>query len=74
VAYVSTPDPSSTVAELSAVTDTVERSRDRVARLAEPYLGTESEDIISAVYEAERALRVAERALQRALKVVRARA
>lgn len=67
------PDPSSAVAELSAVTDTIERSRERVAQLAEPYLGSEREDVVSAVYEAERALMGAERALQRALKVVRGR-
>jgi phage tail protein X len=66
------PESSSAVAELTAVTDTIERSRDRIAQLAEPYLGTDREDVVSAVYEAERALLSAGRALQRALKVVQA--
>jgi hypothetical protein len=67
---VSTPDLSSTAADLSALADTVARSRDRVARLAEPFLGTEREDVVTAIYEAERELLSAERALQRALKAV----
>lgn len=65
------PDPSSTAAELAAVAETVERARERVAALAEPYLGTEREDIVTAVYEAERQMLGAHRALQRALKVMR---
>jgi hypothetical protein len=64
------PDPSSTAAELAALADTIGRSRNRVAGLAEPYLGSEREDIVAAVYEAERQLRGAERALQRALKLL----
>ena len=64
------PDPASTSADLAAVADTVSRSRDRVASLAEPYLGTDREDIVAAVYEAERQLRGAERALLRALKLL----
>lgn len=68
---MSTPDPGATAAELGAVTDTVERSRSRVGQLAEPYLGGEREDVISAIYEAERALLGAERALHRALKLLR---
>lgn len=67
---VVTPDPSSTAADLAAVADTVERSRARVAQLAEPYLGTEREDIVTAIYEAERQLLGAERTLHRALKVL----
>ena len=35
-----------------------------------PHLGTEREDLVAAIYEAERALRTAERSLQRARKVV----
>ena len=50
--------------------DTVARSRERVAGLAEPYLGSEREDIVSAIYEAERELLGAERAIQRALKTL----
>jgi hypothetical protein len=67
---VSIPEASSTAAELAALADTLGRSRDRVVGLAEPYLGTEREDIVAAVYEAERQLRGAERALQRALKLL----
>lgn len=64
------PDPASTAADLAAVADTVERSRERVARLADPYLGTEREDVVAAIYEAERQLRSAERGLRRALKLL----
>jgi hypothetical protein len=67
---MSAPDPTSTAAELSAVSETVQRSRERVAGLAEPFLGTERDDIVTAVYEADRQLLGAERALQRALKIV----
>jgi hypothetical protein len=69
---VNPPDTGSTAAELGAIGETVTRSRDRVARLAEPYLGTEREDLVAAVYEAERHLRGAERALERALKIAEA--
>lgn len=68
---MTSPDISSTAADLAAVTETIERSRRRVAELAQPYLGTEREDIVTAVYEAERQLLGAERALQRALKTLR---
>jgi hypothetical protein len=67
---MSIPAASSTAAELAALAETVGRSRQRVAGLAEPYLGTEREDIVAAVYEAERQLRGAERALHRALKLL----
>jgi hypothetical protein len=67
---MSVPAASSTAAELAALAETVGRSRQRVAGLAEPYLGTEREDIVAAVYEAERQLRGAERALHRALKLL----
>lgn len=64
------PDPSSTAAELHVIADTIERQRDRVAGLAEPYLGTEREDVISTVHEAERQLLIATRALRRAIKTL----
>jgi hypothetical protein len=67
---MSAPNTSSTAAELTAVADTVGRSRERVAHLAEPYLGTEREDVVAAIYEAERQLRSAQRAIQRALKLL----
>lgn len=58
-----------TAAELSAAVEAVGSYRRRVGALVSPYLGTEREDLVAAIYEAERALRTAERTLQRALKV-----
>lgn len=60
---------SSTVAELAAAAEAVERYRQRVADLATPHLGTEREDLLSAIFEAERSLRSAQRLLTRAAKV-----
>lgn len=60
----------STAAEISALTDAIERARQRVAGLAEPFLASQRDDIISALYESERALLAAERTLQRALKAL----
>lgn len=64
------PDPSSAAAELHVIADTIERQRDRVAGIAEPYLGTEREDVVSTVHEAERQLHIATRALRRAIKTL----
>jgi hypothetical protein len=64
------PDPASAAAELHVITDTVERQRERVAAIAEPYLGTDREDIITTLHEAERQLQIAVRALRRALKTL----
>jgi hypothetical protein len=58
-----------TAAELSAAAEAVGNYQRRVAALAAPHLGTEREDLVSAIYEAERSLRAAERVLQRAVKV-----
>jgi hypothetical protein len=58
-----------TAAELSAAAEAIGSYQRRVAALAGPHLGTEREDLVAAIYEAERALRTAERTLQRALKV-----
>ena len=60
---------SSTAAELSAAAEAVDRYRQRVAELATPHLGSEREDLLSAIFEAERALRSAHRLLTRAAKV-----
>ncbi len=60
-----------TAAELSAAAETIGRYRRRVADLVGPHLGTERDDLVSALYEAERSLQHAERALLRALKVTR---
>lgn len=62
------PDPTSAAAELHVIADTVERQRERVAAIAEPYLGTEREDIVATVHEAERQLLIATRSLRRAIK------
>ena len=58
-------------AELSSVTEAVTRTRHRVADLAEPFRGTERDDVVLAIYEAERLLRGAERALERTSRAVR---
>jgi hypothetical protein len=58
----------STAAELAAIADNVAQYRSRVGRLAEPWIGTDRDDIVSAVHEAERQLRNAERTLNRAIK------
>jgi hypothetical protein len=62
------PNPATAAAELHVIADTIERQRDRVAAVAEPFLGTEREDIVVTVLEAERQLLMARRALQRAIK------
>jgi hypothetical protein len=63
-----TSTPTSTVAELSAAAEAIGGYRRRVSELARPYLGTERDDLVSAIYEAERSLQAAERTIQRALK------
>lgn len=60
---------STTAAELSAAADAVERYRQRIADLATPHLGSEREDLLSAIFEAERSLRSAQRLLTRAAKI-----
>ena len=58
-----------TAAELSAAAEAVATYQRRVGALAAPLLGTEHDDLVSAIYEAERALGTTERLLQRAVKV-----
>lgn len=58
-----------TAAELSAAAEAIEGYRRRVSDLAGRYLGTERDDLVSAIYEAERSLRTSGRLLQRALKL-----
>ncbi len=60
----------STAAELAAIGDNVAQYRARVADLAEPYIGTERDDVVTAIHEAERQLRNAERTITRALRVL----
>ena len=64
------PDPSRVAAELDVIADTIERQRERVGELAHPFLGTDREDIVSTVHEAERQLLMATRALRRALRTL----
>jgi len=64
----SNSNPTSAAAELHVITDTVERQRQRVAAVAEPFLGTDREDIVTTVIEAERQLLIATRSLRRAIK------
>ncbi len=59
----------STVAELSSAAEAVGSYRRRVHDLVGPHLGPDREDLVSAIYEAERALRTSERLLQRAVKL-----
>lgn len=63
-------NPSSASAELQVIADTIERQRERVASVAEPFRGTEREDIVALVLEAERQLLIANRALRRAIKTL----
>lgn len=57
-------------AELNAAVDAINRYRTRVASLLES-VGPDHEDLVSAMYEAERALVSAERLLARAEKLAR---
>lgn len=63
-------DTTSTVAELHVIADLIERQRDRVGGLAEPYLGSDRQDAIAALHEAERQLLMSSRALRRAIKSI----
>jgi len=57
-------------AELSAAAEAVARYRDRMADLAASMSG-ENEDLVSAIYEAERALLTAHRSILRAQRLAR---
>lgn len=57
-------------AELGAAADAIGQYRNRIAALLES-VGPNHEDLISAMYEAERALVSAERLLVRAEKIAR---
>ena len=59
-----------TSSELLTIADNVGRYRERVAGLAEPFVGTDRDDIAGVIHEAERQLRSAERTLQRAIRQV----
>ena len=61
-------ETASAAAELAVIADTIERHRERVAALAIPFLGTEREDVVIAIHEAERQLLIAARTLRRGVK------
>ena len=61
-------ETASAAAELAVIADTIERHRERVAALAIPFLGTEREDVVIAINEAERQLLIAARTLRRGVK------
>lgn len=63
----------STAAELTITAEHVERYRERVAALARPLAGGSHDDAVAAMFEAERSLRSAARALERATKLLAAR-
>lgn len=66
------PDDLATVAaELSVISEGTDRYAERVAELASGRIDGEHDDLLSAVHEAERALRVAHRALSRAQRLAR---
>lgn len=65
------PDTGAVAAELHVIADHVDRLRARVGSLAEPFLGTDREDLVATIHEAERQLSMAARSLQRALKTAR---
>ncbi len=58
----------STAAELGIIADNIGQYRARVAGLADGHVGTERDDLVSAIHEAERQLRIAERTLLRAAR------
>lgn len=64
------PDPARVTAELNVIADTVERQRERIGALAEPFLGSDRDDIVTTVHEAERQLLMASRAIRRALRTL----
>ena len=66
----SAPDAASAASELRVVADTIERHRERVAGLAVPFLGTDREDVVVAIHEAERQWLIAVRTLRRTIKTL----
>lgn len=58
----------STATELAVIADNIEQYRSRVTALAESHAGTDRDDFVAAIHEAERQIRVAERGLRRAIR------
>lgn len=63
---------SSTVAELSSAAEAISSYQHRVSSLVANHDQEGREDLIAAIYEAERSLGVAERTLRRAIKLASA--
>ncbi|MEN9505022.1 MAG: hypothetical protein RI958_948 [Actinomycetota bacterium] len=61
---------SSAHAELSAIADQLERYRERVVALVPGLRGGNHDDVIAALFEAERSLRSAGRAVDRAERLL----
>ena len=70
MARSSSDSAASAAAELTVVADTIERHRERVAGLATPFLGSDREDIVIAIAEAERQLLIAGRTLRRTIRTI----
>lgn len=68
---MTTDDLATIAAELSVMSEGAERYAQRVADLGASRLGGEHDDLLSAIHEAERTLRVAHRALARAQRFAR---
>jgi hypothetical protein len=62
---------SARTAEIGAIADGIESYRSRVADLAEPLTGSPKDDLVAALYEAERSLMNAYRAMRRAANLSR---
>ncbi|MDX2378416.1 MAG: hypothetical protein QNM02_01495 [Acidimicrobiia bacterium] len=58
-------------AELAAIADNVDQYRQRVGGLADRFAGSDRDDLVTAIHEAERLLRSAERGLIRAIRLTR---
>lgn len=57
-------------AELTVTAEHVSRYRERIAGLVPQLKDGEHDDVVAAIYEAERSLRAAHRALDRAAKLL----
>lgn len=58
----------STAHELATIADNIAEYRGRIAALADRHIGTERDDFVAAIHEAERQLRSAERGIVRAVR------
>jgi hypothetical protein len=71
LARLTTGMSSPSAAEIGAIAEAIEGYRSRTAGLAEPLIGSPNEDLLASLFEAERTLRNALRALHRAEKLAR---